>query len=54
MTLTNRPVYKGVQTADYMKPLDQINVKVEDTAYVSANKQKIVDRYIEMFTSLAD
>jgi iron(III) transport system substrate-binding protein len=52
MTLTNRPVYEGVQTADYMKPIDQINVKVEDTAYVSANKQKIVDRYIEMFTSL--
>ncbi len=52
MTLTNRPVYEGVQTADYMKPIDQINVKIEDTAYISANKQKIVDRYIEMFTSL--
>lgn len=52
MTLTNRPVYKGVQTADYMKPLDQINVKIEDTMYVSENKQAIVDRYIEMFTSL--
>ncbi|MDC7236073.1 MAG: extracellular solute-binding protein [Spirochaetales bacterium] len=54
MTLTNRPVYEGVKTADYMKPLDQINVKVEDTAYVSANKQNIVDRYIEMYTSLED
>jgi iron(III) transport system substrate-binding protein len=52
MTLNNRPVYEGVQTADYMKPIDQINVKVEDTMYVSANKQEIVDRYIEMFTSL--
>lgn len=52
MTLTNRPVYEGVQTADYMKPLDQINVKVEDTMYVTAHKQDLVDRYIEMFTSL--
>jgi len=52
MTLTNRPVYEGVQTADYMKPIDQINVKVEDTLYVSSHKQEIVDRYIEMFTSL--
>ncbi len=52
MTLTNRPVYKNVKTADYMKPIDQINVKNEDTAYVTANKQELVDRYIDMFTSL--
>ncbi len=52
MTLTNRPVYKNVQTADYMKPIDEINVKNEDTAYVTANKQELVDRYIDMFTSL--
>ena len=52
MTLTNRPVYQGVQTADYMKPLDQINVKIEDTAYVTEHKQDLVDRYIDMFTSL--
>jgi iron(III) transport system substrate-binding protein len=52
MTLTNRPVYKGVQTADYMKSIDEINVKVEDTLYVSSHKQEIVDRYIDMFTSL--
>ena len=52
MTLTNRPVYDGVQTADYMKPIDQINVKVEDTSYISSHKQEIVDRYIDMFTSL--
>lgn len=52
MTLTNRPVYQDVQTADYMKPLDEINVKNEDTAYVTAHKQELVDRYIDMFTSL--
>ncbi len=52
MTLTNRPVYEGVKTADYMTPIDQINVKVEDTAYVTAHKQDLVDRYIEMYTSL--
>jgi iron(III) transport system substrate-binding protein len=52
MTLTNRPVYADVQTADYMKPLDEINVITEDTDYVSSHKQEIVDRYIDMFTSL--
>ncbi len=52
MTLTNRPVYKKVQTADYMKPFDEINVKNEDTAYVTKHKQDLVDRYIDMFTSL--
>ena len=35
-----------------MKPIDQINVKVEDTSYISSHKQEIVDRYIDMFTSL--
>lgn len=52
MTLTNRPVYADVQTADYMKPLNEINVITEDTDYVSSHKQEIVDRYIDMFTSL--
>jgi iron(III) transport system substrate-binding protein len=52
MTLTNRPVYADVQTADYMKPLNEINVKTEDTAYISSHKLEIVDRYIDMFTSL--
>ena len=52
MTLTNRPVYKGVQTADYMKPFNQIVVNVEDTAYITSHKQEIVDHYIDMFTSL--
>ncbi len=52
MTLTNRPVYKNVQTASYMRPIDEINVKTEDTAYVTEHKQDIVDRYIDMFTSL--
>ena len=52
MTLTNRPVYSDVQTADYMKPFGEINVKTEDTEYVSAHKQELVDRYIDMYTSL--
>lgn len=52
MTLTNRPVYENVQTADYMKPINEINVVTEDTAYITANKQEIVDRYIDMYTSL--
>lgn len=52
MTLTNRPVYKNVKTASYMRPISEINVKNEDTAYVTEHKQEIVDRYIEMFTSL--
>lgn len=52
MTLTNRPVYENVQTASYMKPLSEINVKNEDTDYVSSHRQQLVDRYIDMYTSL--
>jgi iron(III) transport system substrate-binding protein len=51
-TLTNRPVREGAATADYMTPMTDIYVIVEDQDYVSANKAKIVERYTEIFASL--
>ena len=51
-TLTNRPVREGATTADYMTPMSDIFVIVEDQDYVSANKKAIVERYTEIFASL--
>ena len=51
-TLTNRPVIKDAKTSDFMKPISDIKVIEEDIPYVSGNKQKIVDRYTEIFTDL--
>jgi iron(III) transport system substrate-binding protein len=51
-TLTNRPVIKNAETSDFMKPISDIKVLEEDIPYVSGNKQKIVDRYTEIFTDL--
>jgi len=51
-TLTNRPVREGATTADYMTPMSDIFVIVEDQEYVSANKKAIVERYTEIFASL--
>ena len=51
-TLTNRPVIKDAKTSDFMKPISDIKVIEEDIPYVSENKQKIVDRYTEIFTDL--
>ncbi len=51
-TLTNRPVREGAATADYMTPMADIKVLVEDQDYVSANKAAIVERYTEIFASL--
>lgn len=51
-TLTNRPVLKGVKTADYMKPLDQIFTIIEDMDYVNANKDAIVTKYKDIFASI--
>jgi iron(III) transport system substrate-binding protein len=51
-TLTNRPVMKNAKTSDFMKPISDIKVIEEDIPYVSGNKQKIVDRYTDIFTDL--
>ena len=51
-TLTNRPVMKGAETNDFMKPFNEINVIEEDIPYVSTHKQEIVDRYTDIFTDL--
>ncbi|MDK8183333.1 ABC transporter substrate-binding protein [Paenibacillus sp. UMB4589-SE434] len=50
--LTNRPLRQDTKLGDHMKPYADINMIKEDTDYVSANKSKIVEHYIEMFTSI--
>lgn len=46
---TNRPVRKGAKTSDNMKPLDEIKSVTENYDYVIKNKDKIVDKYNEIF-----
>ena len=49
---TNRPVLKKVQTSENMKPMNEIKTIVEDQNYVNENKDKIVERYKEIFASI--
>ncbi|MDY0393864.1 extracellular solute-binding protein [Virgibacillus halophilus] len=48
--LTIRALGKNVKVADYMTPLDKINVIKEDEAYVEKNRDKILDKYMDVFT----
>ncbi len=50
--LTNRPVRKGVTTGDHLKAYDTLPLIYEDMDYVSENKDKIVERYTEIFAKL--
>ncbi|OPA76247.1 iron ABC transporter substrate-binding protein [Paenibacillus selenitireducens] len=50
--LTNRPLRQDTKLGDYMTPYANINMIDEDTDYVSANKSKIVEHYIDLFTSI--
>ncbi|NLK28829.1 MAG: extracellular solute-binding protein [Clostridiales bacterium] len=52
-TLTNRPVRKDAQTGDYLTPMSDIYVIEEDIPYVNEHKQEIVDKYVDIFTSIA-
>ncbi|MDD3252826.1 MAG: ABC transporter substrate-binding protein [Lachnospiraceae bacterium] len=51
-TLTNRPVLKDAQTSDFMTPMSDIKVIEEDIPYVSSHKQDLVDKYMDIFTSI--
>lgn len=53
-TLTNRPVLKEVQVADFMTPMDDIVRIEEDRDYVNSNKDAIVEKYKEIFTSITE
>ncbi|MFV0380641.1 MAG: extracellular solute-binding protein [Breznakia sp.] len=50
---TNRPVLKDVKMGDVMKPMSDIKTVKEDTEYVLKNKEKIVERYKEIFTRIS-
>lgn len=51
-TLTNRPVHKNAKTSAFMIPMSEIYLIEEDIPYVSTHKQEIVDRFMEIYTSL--
>lgn len=53
-TLTNRPVLKEVQVADFMTPMEDVVRIEEDRDYVNANKDAIVEHYKEIFTSITE
>lgn len=50
--LTTRPLRKDTQLGDHMMPLEDIYTIEEDVDYVNEHKDEIVERYIDLFTSL--
>ncbi|MCF6464370.1 ABC transporter substrate-binding protein [Clostridium sp. Cult2] len=50
--LTTRPLRKDAELGDHMTPFEDIYLIEEDVDYVNEHKQEIVERYIEIFTSL--
>lgn len=50
--LTNRPLRKDVELGDHMTPLSDIKIIVEDEDYVTENRDQIIERYIDVFTSV--
>lgn len=52
-TLTNRPVLKEVEVADFMTPMDEIVRIEEDREYVNSHKDEIVEKYKDIYTSVA-
>lgn len=51
-TLTNRPVLKEVKTADFMTPMEDIVRIEEDRDYVNSNKDALVEKFKDIFTSI--
>lgn len=51
-TLTNRPVVEGAQVGTYLTPISDIYVINEDIPYVNEHKPEIVEKYIDIFTSI--
>lgn len=52
-TLTNRPVLKEVEVADFMTPMNDIVRIEEDREYVNSHKDEIVEKYKDIYTSVA-
>lgn len=51
-TTTNRPVREDVETSEIMEEFSNINTVQEDMDYVSENREKIIDRYNEIFVEI--
>jgi iron(III) transport system substrate-binding protein len=51
--LTVRPVSADAAIGDYMTPLSDIHMIYEDYDYVQENKETIIDKYMDIFTSVA-
>lgn len=51
-TTTNRPVRKDAKTSENMKPITEIKTITEDYDYVIEHKEKIVQKYNEIFTDI--
>lgn len=52
--LTNRPLRADAKLGDHMTPLDQINIIKEDEEYVKNNRDKIIEKYKEIITSVQE
>lgn len=51
-TVTNRPVMAGVNTPDYMTPIEEINIIKEDMEYVTNNKQALRDKFKDIYVDI--
>ncbi len=49
--LTNRPLRKDVELGEHMTPLKDINILIEDADYIKDNRDQLVEKYIDVFTS---
>lgn len=49
--LTNRPVRKNAKEGEHLKPFAEIPLIFEDMEYVQKNKEKIIDKYTEIFAN---
>jgi iron(III) transport system substrate-binding protein len=52
MELTNRPLRTDAKLGSHMKPMNEITLIDEDKDYVRENKARIVERYIDVFTTV--
>lgn len=50
--LTNRPLRMDAKLGDHMKPMEDIYTLKEDDQYVGEHKAEIIERYVDLFTSL--
>lgn len=50
--LTTRPLREDAKLGDHMTPFEDMYLLEEDVEYVNAHKPEIVEKYIEIFTSV--